>query len=89
MFRRYASDGGGPEVVAIPLLLKRAGARFFDGGEDEDECEVAGLCPKTTGDAGGFGCKGPVTAVTDACAVGCGSGGGDNGAGAGAGAGGG
>jgi hypothetical protein len=77
MFRRYASDGGGPNVVAIPLLLKRAGARFFDGGEVEDECEVAGRCTKTAGDASGFGCEGPVTelAVGDVCAVGCGGGG--------------
>jgi hypothetical protein len=36
--RWKANDGGGPALVATPLLLKRAGARFF-GGDGEDAVE--------------------------------------------------
>lgn len=42
---RKASDGGGPALVSTPLLLKRAGARFFGGvGECErvDASELEG-----------------------------------------------
>lgn len=35
--RRKANDGGGPLLVATPLLLNRAGARFFGGGDADDE----------------------------------------------------
>jgi hypothetical protein len=36
--RWKANDGGGPPLVATPLLLKRPGTRFF-GGDGDDAVE--------------------------------------------------
>jgi len=40
---RKANDGGGPALVSTPLLLKRAGARFFGGVGECDRVDASEL----------------------------------------------